>query len=73
MLSSTGFTSDTEMGEYGEQFSKLEKHFMEAMILARNNEKNVKGIVINAFSGPFVVSNEMFDIIEGMPSCIGAE
>ena len=62
------FTSDTEMGEYGEQFSKMERHFMEAMILARNNEKNVKGIVINAFSEPFVVPREMFDIIAGMDS-----
>lgn len=64
------FTSDTEMGEYGEQFSKMERHFMEAMILARNNEKNVKGIVINAFSEPFVVPREMFDIIAGMDSSI---
>lgn len=64
------FTSDTEMGEYGEQFSKLEKHFIEAMILARNNEKNVKGIVINAFSEPFIVPIEMYDIITGMDSSI---
>lgn len=64
------FTSDTEMGEYGERVSKMERHFMEAMILARNNEKNVKGIVINAFSEPFVVPREMFDIIAGMDSGI---
>lgn len=64
------FTSDTEMGEYGERFSKLEKHFLEAMILARNNEKNVKSIVINAFSEPFVVPKELYNIIEGMDSSI---
>ena len=62
------FTSDTEMGEYGDGFSKLEKHFMEAMILARNNEKNVKGIVINAFSEPFVIPRELFDLVAGMES-----
>lgn len=41
------FTSAEEMGEYGQQFSKIEKHFLEAANLARNNEKKVKGIVIN--------------------------
>ena len=62
------FTSAEEMGEYGERFSKVEKHFLEAANLARNNEKNVKGIVINAFSEPFVVPIELFDMIAEMPS-----
>lgn len=64
------FSSEEEMGEYGESFSKVEKHFLEALILAGNNEKNVAGIVINAFSEPFVVPREMFDIIAGMESSI---
>lgn len=64
------FTSEEEMGEYGEGFSKVQKHFLEAASLARNNEKNVKGIVINAFSEPFVVPIEMFDIIAGMDSAV---
>lgn len=67
------FTSDEEMGEYGEQFSKIEAHFLEAASLARNNEKNVKGIVINAFSEPFVVPCEMFDMIAEIPSSIETE
>ncbi len=46
---------------------------MEAASLARNNEKNVKGIVINAFSEPFVVPYEMFDMIAEMPSSIETE
>ena len=64
------FTSDTEMGEYGENFSKIEKHFLETIILARNNEKNVAGIVINAFSEPFVINRELFEIIEDMGSSL---
>ena len=62
------FTTAEEMGEYGKRFSKLEKHFLDAMILARNNEKKVKGIVINAFSEPFVIPVDLFDLINGMPS-----
>ena len=62
------FTSAEEMGEYGQNFSKVQKHFLEAVSLARNNEKNVTRIVINAFSDPFVVPRTLFDLIEGLPS-----
>ena len=64
------FTTAEEMGEYGNQFSKMQRHFLEAMVLARSNEKNVKGIVINAFSEPFEVPVELFDIIAGMKSSV---
>ena len=61
------------MGEYGEVFSKVAEHFLEAINLAKHNEKNVSGIVINAFSEPFVVSMEMLDIIADMESSITGE
>ncbi len=38
------------------------------MSLARNNEKKTAGIVINAFSEPFVVPVEIFDLIAQMKS-----
>jgi hypothetical protein len=60
------FTSEEEMGEYGDRFAKIEKHFLEAANLAVNNKKNVAGIVINAFSEPLVIPREMFDLITGM-------
>ena len=64
------FTSEDEMGEYGKHFSKLQKHFLEAANLARNNEKNVKGIVINAFSEAFVVPVEVFHLIADIKSSV---
>ena len=64
------FTSAEEMGEYGNHFSKVEKHFFEAMNLARNNEKHVSGIVINAFSEPCVIPTGLFDIITRMDSSL---
>ena len=67
------FTSAEEMGEYGDHFSKVEKHFLETIVLARNNEKDVTGIVINAFSEPFVVNKELFELIEGMESSLSAK
>ena len=67
------FTSEEEMGEYGEQFSKIPGHFLGAMDMARNNEKDVKGIVINAFTEPFDVPVEIFDAIANMESSIEQE
>ena len=67
------FTSAEEMGEYGDHFSKVEKHFLETIVLARNNEKDVTGIVINAFSEPFVVDKELFELIEGLESSLSAK
>ena len=62
------FTDEDEMGEYGEHFSKVEEHFLNAVCLARNNEKKVAGIVINAITGPFVIPAELFGLIEDMAS-----
>ena len=36
--------------------------------MAKNSRKNVSGIVINAFSEPWVLSREIFDLVEGMKS-----
>ncbi len=55
---------------YGEHFSHIEQPFLEAIALARHNEKDVVGIVINAFSEPFVVNKELFELIEGMESSL---
>lgn len=62
------FSTADEMGEYGEYFSKIEKHMVEAIMLAKNNEKNVKGIVLNAFTEPFVLDKKLFGIVEKMYS-----
>ena len=64
------FSSDGEMGEYGQSFSKIETGFLYAINLARNNEKELKGIVVDAFSEPFVLDSELFDIVEKMKSRI---
>ena len=63
------FSSIEEMGEYGNNFSKVEKHFFEAMSYA-NAKKETIGIVVNAFSMPFVVPKEWFDIIGSFPTNI---
>ena len=67
------FSSEEEMGEYGEHFSKIQKHILEVIPIARNNEKNVVGIVLNAFTEPFVLDAEIFDMVENMKTRLEKE
>ncbi len=62
------FSDEDEMGEYGKGFSKVARHILDVIPLARNNEKNVKGIVINAFGESFILDRKLFDLIEGLES-----
>ena len=64
------FSTAEEMGEYGNNFSKLQRHSLEALTLAANNEKNVSGIVLNAFSTPFILDRKIFDVFKNMKSRI---
>ena len=64
------FSSAEEMGEYGENISIVQKHMLEVIPLARNNDNHVSGIVLNAFTEPFVINNELFDMIEKLKSRI---
>ena len=62
------FSGIEEMGEYGNNFSKVEKHFLEAMIYAKNNENDLSGIVVNAFTEPFVLDKELWEAVENLDS-----
>jgi len=64
------FSTEEAMGEYGDGFSKVQKHILEVIPLARNNERDIAGIVLNAFSEPFVLDKEIWDIVENMKSRI---
>lgn len=64
------FSNIEEMGEYGDGFSKVQKHFLEAIPMAEANENNVKGIVINAFSESFVLTRDLFDLVQKMKTRI---
>ncbi len=64
------FSTEEAMGEYGEGFTIIEKHFLEVLNLAINNEIELEGIVINALSEPFIIYREMWDIFSKMDSSI---
>ena len=64
------FSTAEAMGEYGSHFSKVQRHLLEAVSLAEHNEKELAGIVLNAFTEPFVLSSEIWDIVKNMKSRI---
>lgn len=64
------FSSEEEMGEYGNNFAKVAQRLVDVIPLARNNERELKGIVLNAFSEPFVLESVLFDLVENMKSRI---
>ena len=64
------FSSEEAMGEYGDSFSKIQKHMLEVIPLARNNPKKPVGIVVNAFTEPFVLDQVIWDLVENMSSRI---
>lgn len=64
------FSNVEAMGGYGDGFSKVQKHFLEVLRLAMNNEKELAGIVVNAFTELYVLDKESWDIVEKMKSRI---
>ena len=42
------FSTVEAMGEYGESFSKVQHSVLKAISMAKNNEKNISGLVLNA-------------------------
>lgn len=62
------FSTKEAMGEYGDNFSVMPQNIIDIITLAKNNDKKPVGIVLNAFSEPFIIDREVWDIIEKMKS-----
>ena len=58
------FSDEESMGTYGTHFSIVEKPFPKAVRIARHNPQKTAGIVIDAFTEPFVLT---WEILEGFP------
>ncbi len=59
------FSSSEEMGEYGTHFSTIKKPFIEALAMAKNNQQyELAGIVVNAFTEPIELPWDLLKIIE---------
>lgn len=60
------FTDAEQMGEYGNDFSKVEKNIIDVIRLARADEHELDGILINGFSESFILIKKLWDVIEEM-------
>lgn len=58
------------MGEYGESFSKVQHSVLKAISMAKNNEKNISGLVLNAFTEPFILDKDLWNAFEKMESSL---
>ena len=63
------FSNMEAMGEYSRSFSKIQRHFFDAMRLALGRE-DVSGIVLDPFTSPCVVLKGDFDFIGNLPSLL---
>lgn len=62
------FSNEEQMEqEYGAQFTRIQKHFLEAMDVADSNPQ-VTGIVLDAFTEPFMILKKNFDMIRSLRS-----
>ena len=64
------FTSPDEMGEYGDRFGSAKVPFLKALKMAEENGHDLTGIVVNAFSEPFVINKKAFAFIEELDSSL---
>jgi len=67
------FSSIDAMGEFGNNYSHVQKHMLEVIPMVLNNEKDFKGIVVNMFSEPLFLDKEAFDVLQQLKSRIKRE
>lgn len=64
------FSTVDAMGEYGDDFSKMQQPFLEAISLAEHNKRDIEGIIVNAFTEPFALHKELWNVVKNMKSRI---
>ncbi|MEE1038126.1 MAG: SseB family protein [Eubacterium sp.] len=62
-------SEDTLGGDYGKKVMKKEMHILEVIDFAKGMP-DVTGIVVDAFTAPFILEREMYDVLASLPSNI---
>ena len=62
------FSSKEEMKDFPENVSIVSDSFLHALTLAENSDEELFGIVINAFTEPFVLEKELFGLVAKLKS-----
>ncbi|MBR2895712.1 MAG: SseB family protein [Oscillospiraceae bacterium] len=62
------FSSEDQMGDvYKGRTKTVRVHFLEAMAIAMVH-KTIEGIVLDAFTRPFMLEKDLFPVVKGLPS-----
>ncbi len=65
------FTSISEMSEsYQDSFTKIRRSFLEAIEIANSYGDELEAIVVDGFSAPFEVGNDLYQLITSLESTI---
>lgn len=56
-------------GDYESKVKKVEMNFLEVIDLAKSMP-DIAGIVIDAFTAPYILEKEMYDVVASLPSKI---
>ena len=62
------FTNPVELGDLIQKYSIEKKTFLEVIDLAVNDGADLKGIIIDPFTGAFVIENILFEKIKNAKS-----
>ncbi|MBQ9911245.1 MAG: SseB family protein [Lachnospiraceae bacterium] len=65
------FSDPSQLGKFGESHPAYKKHFLEAMSMAVALGSGISGIVVNAFTDPFVLDRELFELVAKLDSRVG--
>ena len=58
------YSSPQEIPDTEGDCSTVEKHFLEALILAKNNKHNISAVIIDPFSESIILGKDIFDLLE---------
>ncbi len=67
------FSSKEEMKDFPENISVVQDSFLHALTLAEHSDQELFGIVVNAFTEPFVLELALFDVVRKLKSRVVEE
>ena len=57
------YSSEEAMGSHGEDFTKVRKSMLDALSMAEQQEADLYGIVVDAFTDHYILARDFFDVL----------
>ena len=62
------YSSEEAMGDHGEDFTKVRKSMLAALDLAEEQEADLYGIVVDAFTDHYILEKDLYDVLREIKS-----